>query len=118
MSRVGGLIATALLLAACVTEPTPAWKSGDAAVGHQVAKDNCASCHAVERTGDSPKLGALPFRNILAGYRPDWLADDLHTSQAIAPGRMPVFHFGEGHEYDIIAWMLSIQDAPIREPAE
>ena len=118
MSRVGGLIATALLLAACVTEPTPAWKSGDAAVGHQVAKDNCASCHAVERTGDSPKLGALPFRNILAGSSPDWLADDLHTSQAIAPGSMPVFHFGEGHEYDIIAWMLSIQDAPIREPAE
>jgi mono/diheme cytochrome c family protein len=118
MSKVGGLFAVVLLLAACVTETAPTWRSGDAVVGHQVARDNCASCHAVERTGDSPKLGALPFRNILAGYRPDWLADDLHTSQAIAPGRMPVFHFGEGHEYDILAWMISIQDAPIHEPGE
>lgn len=118
MFRTGIALLAGLALAACASEPAPAWKRGDPEIGHQIAQDNCASCHAIERTGDSPKLGALPFRNILAGYRPDWLSDDLRTSQEIAPGRMPVFHFAEGHENDIIAWMLSIQDAPIRDPGD
>lgn len=118
MQRWVGVLSLLALAAGCAAGPQPVWRSGDAEIGHQVARDNCSSCHAVERDGQSPRPDAIPFRNILAGYRPDWLADDLHTSQQIAPGRMPVFHFGEGHEYDIIAWMLSIQDSPVREPSE
>ena len=106
MSRVGGLIATALLLAACVTEPAPAWKSGDAAVGHQVGQGQLLLVPRRRAHRRQPETGRAALPQHPRGYRPDWLADDLHTSQAIAPGRMPVFHFGEGHEYDIIAWML------------
>jgi hypothetical protein len=30
---------------------------------------------------------------------------------------MPVFHFGEGHEYDVVAYLLSIQEeAPPMPP--
>ena len=110
--RMQMLIIAAAALAACSTEPVPAWQSGDAAVGHQVAQDLCAHCHAVERTGDSPDPGAPPFRHVLWNYRPDWLADDLHNSRAISLRRMPVFHFGEGHEYDIVAYLVAIQTEP------
>lgn len=115
--RLASTIIAALALTACATEPTPAWQSGDPEVGHRVAQDLCAQCHAVERTGDSPNTAAPPFRAILSTYRPDWLADDLHTSQAIAFRKMPVFHFGDGHEYDIVAYLMTIQDKPFHTPA-
>lgn len=115
--RITLAIAGSLALAACATEPTPAWQTGDAEVGHQVARDLCADCHAVERTGDSPNSAAPPLRTVLATYPPEWLATDLNTSQTIAPRRMPVFHFGEGHEYDLVAYLLSIQETRPQQPA-
>jgi len=115
--RTPMMLIAATALAACTTEPAPAWQSGDAEVGHQVAQDLCAQCHAIERTGDSPNAAAPPFRQALWNYRPDWLADDLHASRAVSLRRMPVFHFGEGHEYDIVAYLLAIQeDAPPMPP--
>jgi cytochrome c len=110
-------IAGLLGLAACSTEPTPAWQMGDPEVGHQIARDLCSDCHAIERTGESRNSAAPTFRTILATYPPEWLATDLHTGQAIAFRRMPVFHFGEGHEYDLVAYLLSIQDAPSSRPS-
>jgi hypothetical protein len=90
---------------------------GDPEVGHQVAQDLCADCHAVERTGDSRNSAAPPLRTVLATYPPEWLATDLNTGQAIAFRRMPVFHFGEGHEYDLVAYLISIQETPPQQPA-
>lgn len=114
--RIMSFLAGALVLSACSTEPAPAWRMGDAAVGHQVARDLCSDCHAVELTGDSRNSAAPPFRTILANYPPEWLATDLHTGKAIAFRRMPVFHFGEGHEYDLVAYLLSIQQTPPPQP--
>jgi cytochrome c2 len=56
-------IAGALGLVACSTEPTPAWEMGDPEVGHQVARDLCSDCHAIERTGDSRNSAAPAFRD-------------------------------------------------------
>jgi mono/diheme cytochrome c family protein len=102
----------ATFLVACATEPAPAWQSGDAVVGKRVAQDLCASCHAIERTGESPNPAAPPLRRALANYRPDRLADDLQAARPVSLRRMPVFHFGEGHEFDIVAYLLTIQDVP------
>lgn len=116
--RISAVLIAAASLAACAIEPAPAWQSGDAKVGHQVAQDLCAHCHAIEPAGDSPNPAAPPFRRALQNYRPDWLADDLHTSRALSLRRMPVFHFGEGHEYDIVAYLLTIQEeTPALPPA-
>jgi cytochrome c len=100
----------ALLAGACATTPGPAWKSGDPAKGHEVVQDLCSSCHAVEATGESPNLQAPPLRGVLANYRPDWLAEDLHNSVAISHLKMPTFYFGEDHEYDVVAYLLTIQE--------
>jgi cytochrome c len=114
--RLPVVVIAAMSLSACALEPTPAWQSGEPGIGHQVARDLCADCHAIERTGDSPNPGAPHFRRILETYRPEWLADDLHSSRAISLRRMPVFHFGEGHEYDIVAYLISIQEKPRPTP--
>ena len=115
--RLSLAIPAALALVACSTEPTPVWQTGDAAVGHQVARDLCADCHAIERTGDSRNTAAPPFRAILRNYPPEWLATDLHESRVIGFRKMPVFHFGESHEYDLVAYLLSIQETPPQQPA-
>jgi mono/diheme cytochrome c family protein len=114
MSRSCSFLGPLLLLSACATAPEPKWKDGDPKVGHEVARDLCSSCHAIERTGDSPHPGAPPFRGVLESYRPDWLAEDLHNSVAIAHARMPTFYFGEDHEYDVVAYLLTIQEKPPR----
>jgi hypothetical protein len=90
--RMSLAIPAALILVACSTEPPAAWQMGDPAVGHQVARDLCADCHAIERTGD------------------------LHESRVIGFRKMPVFHFGEGHEYDLVAYLLSIQETRASQP--
>lgn len=101
-----------LPLAACASEPKPKWMSGDPRVGKQVAEDLCSTCHAVGRTGESPNPAAPTFRTVLANYRPDWLADDLHNAVEISHLNMPTFHFGEDHEYDLVAYLLTIQENP------
>lgn len=115
--RLSLALLTALTLSACSTEPPAAWQMGDPETGHQVARDLCADCHAVERTGDSRNPGAPPLRTILADYPPEWLATDLHDGRAIGFRKMPVFHFGEGHEYDLVAYLLSIQETPPPQPS-
>jgi mono/diheme cytochrome c family protein len=89
---------------------------GDPEIGHQVATDLCSDCHAVERTGDSLNPGAPPLRTVLTEYPPEWLADDLHNGRTIAFRKMPVFHFGEGHEYDLVAYLRQIQEWPETRP--
>ena len=114
--RFAAAILSPLVLLACSTQPLAAWQMGDPATGHQVAQDLCADCHAVERIGDSRNPNAPAFRTILKDYPPEWLATDLRDGRALAFRQMPVFHFGEGHEYDLVAYLLSIQDAPSPQP--
>ncbi|MEZ6030645.1 MAG: hypothetical protein R3C46_12960 [Hyphomonadaceae bacterium] len=114
--RMSHAILAALALTACTTEPPGPLQMGDPEVGHQVAKDLCSDCHAVERTGDSRNPAAPPLRTVLAGYPPEWLATDLHDGRTIALRKMPTFHFGEGHEYDLVAYLIQIQDVPAPRP--
>ena len=42
--------------------------TGSAAQGAVFARERCASCHAIGRTGDSPNAGAPPLRQISQRY--------------------------------------------------
>jgi hypothetical protein len=46
---------------------------------------------------------------VLAGYRPDRLAEDLRNSVSISHLRMPTFYFGERHADDVVAYLKTIQ---------
>lgn len=110
------VLAASAAFAACSTEPTPAWRMGDPAVGYQVARDLCADCHAIGRIGDSRDPAAPPLRTVLGNYPPEWLSADLHNGQPVGFRRMPVFHFGEGHEYDLVAYLQDIQEIAPPQP--
>lgn len=119
MQRVAGLVALtgSLFAAGCVHATAPVWKVGNPVVGQAVARDLCSGCHAVGREGLSPNPKAPLFREVLSGYRPDRLAEDLNNATAIAHTNMPTFHFGDEHAYDLVAYLLTIQEKPFAPPA-
>jgi len=108
------MIAAACLLiglGACASGPDNP-PPGDPVEGKAVAQQLCASCHAVEATGESPNPVAPPLRHVLAAYDPDQLAEDLEHAVAIRHLEMPRFYFGGNHARDVVAYLKTIQTPP------
>ena len=70
----GGLAATLLL---DVTPLDAAGSARLAARGRVVLQQNCARCHAVDSSGDSPMKSAPPMREIYARFAPRALQAEL-----------------------------------------
>ncbi len=110
---LAGAFAMSLMMTACTTDtaPTEAY-SGDAEHGRQLAQDLCSGCHAIEAIGASPHAEAPPFRNMLAGYGPEQLADELRHTGHISYLKMPQFFFGEHGPADLVAYIETISIDP------
>ena len=102
----------ALLAALVLTLPAGALaaqpQTGEARGRALVAK-NCAMCHAVGRTGDSPFKPAPPFRDLGQRYKPDDLAEALAEGIITGHPAMPEFRFSPAEVNDIIKYLKSIQ---------
>jgi mono/diheme cytochrome c family protein len=58
-------IFAAALAVACLAEATPASAAaGRIERGRAIAKENCARCHAIGRSGESPNPKSPPFRRL------------------------------------------------------
>lgn len=70
-------------------------KSGDspAVAGYEILVKNCARCHAVEMTGDSPVAAALPLREVAKRYEPVYLDDVLAQAIPAKHKQLPQFTF-------------------------
>jgi len=80
--------------------------------GRVIAQAQCASCHAVTESGESPLAAAPPFRTILSRYRADVLEEELIQGIQVAHP-MPEFHFNPQGADALIAYLQSIQqEAP------
>lgn len=80
--------------------------------GEAILSEACASCHAIGKTGESPKLGAPPFRGLSEDYPVENLAESLAEGIMSGHPEMPVFVF-EPRDIDaIIAYLQSIQVSP------
>jgi mono/diheme cytochrome c family protein len=82
--------------------------------GHAMAVEKCASCHAVELSGVSPYPPARAWRELLAGYDVDALAEAFaegifvgHEGQS----QMPEFMFTPDEIDDLLNYMKSLQPA-------
>jgi cytochrome c len=77
--------------------------------GEALAKANCASCHAIGRTGMSPNPKAPAFRLVLRRYNEDMLRTELADGMRVAHAPMPEFQFRPEAVDSLIVWLRSIQ---------
>jgi mono/diheme cytochrome c family protein len=101
---VAGLLASA----AFAITPEP----GDVERGHEFAKDNCATCHAVEKTGASPYAPAPPFRTLHEKYDVEGLAEALAEGIVVGhdgPRPMPEFVLEPDEIDDLLAYLKSLE---------
>jgi cytochrome c len=111
------LIATVLplaLLTACIddTDIDASPSSAASAMiedGRSIAEANCAACHAIGRTGQSPAPNAPTFRTVLKRYSAEMLSTELTEGMRVAHGAMPQFQFRPEAVDSLIAYMRSIE---------
>ena len=108
--------ATLLLLTAVAIVPTVARHAGaqDAAAMHQrgetLLTTNCSPCHAVGKSGDSPRADAPTFRTLSKKYPIETLAESLAEGLFTGHPDMPEFVFEAPDVGAILAYLESIQE--------
>lgn len=78
-----------ILLAFALHAPAAALAAGTdpSTLGRELAELNCATCHNIEKTGDSPFAAAPPFRTIPQKYDPTELEEAF--VEGIVVGTLP-----------------------------
>jgi mono/diheme cytochrome c family protein len=77
--------------------------------GEALLTRQCSRCHAVGRTGDSPRPDAPPFRTLGTHYPVDALEEALGEGIVSGHPDMPEFSFDAPDVGAIIAYLKSIQ---------
>lgn len=77
--------------------------------GAAYAQANCAGCHAVGATGDSPLPAAPHFRALGLRYPVEDLAEAFAEGIDTAHPAMPTFVMSTEQNADLIAYLNSIQ---------
>jgi mono/diheme cytochrome c family protein len=77
--------------------------------GKAVVTRNCAGCHAVGASGDSPNVAAPRFRQLNERYDVEALAEGLAEGLTVGHGPMPEWTFPPEDVTAIVAYLKSIQ---------
>ncbi len=113
MKRVVGLSLSVLVLATGAAGGQPASAPEDGAQvqrGQVLLERNCASCHAVGRTGNSPLAAAPQFRVLGKRYPIESLEEALGEGLVSGHPAMPEFRFSPADVGAVIAYLNSIQE--------
>lgn len=105
---------SAALAAALVSSNLSGAAAADSSVaaGQRLVVEKCAPCHAIDRTGASPKPAAPPFRGLAARYPLDHLAEALAEGITTGHPDMPEFIFATDEIEAILAYIETISDPP------
>lgn len=87
----------------------PAAAADDPRHGEQLMLRNCASCHAIGRSGESTHKSAPAFRTLEQRYPIELLEEALGEGLVSGHPDMPEFKFDADEVGDIIAFLKSIQ---------
>jgi mono/diheme cytochrome c family protein len=101
-------LAAALALLALVAGPVFA-DEAELKLGADLLQKNCASCHAVGKTGASPNKDAPAFRTLGQRYPVESLEEALAEGILSGHPDMPEFKFDADEVGAIIAYLQSIQ---------
>ncbi len=80
-----------------------------AAGGQQLVEANCARCHAIGRTGNSPLAKAPPFRDVMKRYDASNLEEALAEGIVTGHNEMPEFTFEADQIGAIVAYLSTLQ---------
>ncbi len=135
VKAIAGVLGVGLVAMACASSPAtgtppPAAPAGPATAasaaaappalslteqGRAFVAARCSTCHAVERGGDSPVAEAPAFSTLSARYPLENLAEGLAEGLYVGHPVMPEFELTPEEVDAVIAWIGSIQDAPVPE---
>jgi len=108
MMKAALALGAVLLLGACASRAEAPVQSQEQR-GYALVAQNCASCHAIGRTGDSPAPEAPPFRTLAHNYRVSALEEALAEGISVGHPAMPQFQFAPTDVDALIAYLQTVQ---------
>jgi cytochrome c len=107
-------LAALLMLGAAASVMAQRAAAQDAAAdrrrGETLLTANCSPCHAVGKSGDSPRADAPAFRTLSQKYPIETLAESLAEGLFTGHPDMPEFTFEAPDVGAILAYLESIQE--------
>ena len=97
------------LIASCFTAPLASAQEPRAQRGRVFAQTNCAMCHSIGRTGDSPLGIAPPFRTLHKRYPIDDLQESLAEGIMTGHPTMPQFQLDTAQIGDFLAYLKTLE---------
>jgi mono/diheme cytochrome c family protein len=82
---------------------------GSIDLGHRLVVENCARCHSVDRTGNSPLAKAPPFRDLHKRYPVEDLGEALAEGIVTGHPEMPEFSFKSAEVGAIIHYLKTLE---------
>lgn len=102
--------AIAAVLAAILVGAGGAWAFTEQEQrGRTLAAGLCGGCHATGKTGESPRPGAPPFREIDRQVDLDRFAQRLREGLLGSHSDMPMFRFSRDDANALVAYLRTIQ---------
>jgi cytochrome c len=87
-------------------------QAGDFESGKRLVEQNCATCHAIGQTGESPFKEAPLFRDIYKSYDEGELEDAFNDGIVTSHPAMPDWKMTSDQAREIAAYIMSFADAP------
>jgi cytochrome c len=80
--------------------------------GEELVQNNCAICHAIGLTGDSPHEEAPPFRQVMKVYPAASLTEALGEGLITGHPDMPEFVFPSEDVAAIVSYLKTLEPKP------
>lgn len=106
------MLRTHLLALACLLAVALPANADDVAEGNRLARNNCASCHALGRIGASPLPAAPPFREMFHNYDEGELEDSFNDGIVASHPAMPDWEMTPDQARQIAAYIMSFAHEP------
>lgn len=76
--------------------------------GFDIANLACSHCHAVKKTGKSPRAGAPPFRTLIKKFTEEGMREQLDLALSLQHRPMPAWKFSAEQVDDLMAYLLEL----------